>query len=97
MVCVTKTLVQYILTLGLVVVSLLACASVACVRACVFEMEGETCPLSSEWGNRILCMCEHLFLCMWVVQIYRCVHMFALRAKSLMQVDQQSDRRPRTV
>lgn len=92
MVYVTKTLVQYILTLGLVVIALSVC-----VWVCVFEMEAAACLPSNEQGNRILCMCEHLFLCMRVVQIYRCVHMFVRRAKSLMQVNQQSDRRPRTV
>lgn len=41
-----------------------------------------------------VCVC---FLCVWVVQIYRCVHMLAHCAKYLIQVDRQSDRQPRTV
>lgn len=66
-------------------------AFVVCM--CVFEKGGGGSSFNKQ---RTLHGWVCVFLYTWVVQIYRCVHMFVHCAKCLIQVDRQSNRLPRT-
>lgn len=66
---------------------LAATAPSVCLCVCLEQRDGARPSLKYATGRRSLHVC--VFLCTPLVQIYRCVHMFARRAKYLIQVGRQ--------